>query len=186
MKRLLNRPSRRSLGLLLLAAAIIYLLVALALVTVRLAGAEKDLSRSQRTQNALIRQNAATLRRIAADEARLCRAARITKFQPIIAVLCHLPYVPPTPTPTPKASTSAHTVAPSPTASHSSASPTTPDATAIPRVSPSPTPSASPACILGICLAPTSDRPGDSPSPSSTHCCRQRHHHRHRGEKPDD
>lgn len=174
-----RRPTRRTLGLLLLAAAIVYLLVAVVLVTFRLASTEKELAGNQRTDRALIKENAATLRRIAADEARLCRAARITKFQPIIAVLCHLPYVAPTPTPTPKASTSAHTVAPSPTVS--------PEATpsVSPRPSASPTPTASSVCILGICQPPAADpSPSARGSPSASPSVSPRHHHHRRD--PDD
>ena len=55
MKKLFTRPTRRSLGLILLGAAVLYLLVALALVTFRLASAEKELTRNQRANNALIR-----------------------------------------------------------------------------------------------------------------------------------
>ena len=71
-----------------LAVVLAYALAASILITVRIAQVDQSLAAQERADRQTILSHEALLKRVEADEHRICMAAKATGDQPIIKILC--------------------------------------------------------------------------------------------------
>ena len=71
-----------------LAVVLVYALAASVLITVRIAQVDQSLAAQERADHQTILSHEALLKRVEADEHRICMAAQATGDQPIIKILC--------------------------------------------------------------------------------------------------
>ena len=71
-----------------LAVVLVYALAASVLITVRIAQVDQSLAAQERADHQTILSHEALLKRVEADEHRICMAAKATGDQPIIKILC--------------------------------------------------------------------------------------------------
>ena len=88
MKRLSWAKVREWLPIAFLAVVLVYALVASILITGRIARVDQFLVAQQRADHETILSHEALLKRVEADEHRICMAAKATGDQPIIKILC--------------------------------------------------------------------------------------------------
>lgn len=88
MKGLSWAKAREWLPVAFLAVVLVYALVASILITGRIARVDQFLVAQERADRQTILSHEALLKRVEADEHRICVAAKATGDQPIIKILC--------------------------------------------------------------------------------------------------
>ena len=88
MRGLSWAKAREWLPVAFLAVVLVYALAASVLITVRIAQVDQSLAGQERAGRQTILSHEALLKRVEADERRICVAAKATGDQPIIKILC--------------------------------------------------------------------------------------------------